>query len=378
LHGGIGSTFVTTTEEKPAQSIHVSVVVPTYQEVENIPLLVERLEAVRKAQGWQLELWLMDDDSRDGSAELVAKLGLPWVQLITRTSERGLSQAVLDGLRRARGDVLVVMDADLSHPPETLPALLAQLDDGAEMVVGSRFVDGGTTDDDWGAFRWLNSRIATLLAFPLTRIDDPMSGFFMLRRQTFESHGGYTPIGYKIGLELLVKCECRDVREVPIHFVDRRLGHSKLSLREQLRYLMHVRRLYTHKFALWSQLTHFLLVGASGLVVNLAVLTALLAFGSAMQGAVIGAIALSMVWNFGLNRTFSFAGASKEPFFRQLFDFVSACAIGAVVNYSVTLYAVRWFGHPQLSATIGVLAATGFNFTASRLYVFKRRHVRKS
>jgi dolichol-phosphate mannosyltransferase len=356
----------------------ISVVVPTYREAENIPLLVERLAAVRAAQGWDLELLFMDDDSRDGSAEHVAKLGLPWVQLITRTSERGLSQAVLEGLQRARGSVLAVMDADLSHPPESLPAMIAQLDDGAEMVFGSRFADGGTTDDDWGAFRWLNSRVATILAFPLTTIDDPMSGFFVLRRETFDSHTGYTPIGYKIGLELLVKCQCRDVREVAIHFADRQHGKSKLTLAEQLRYLQHVRRLYIYKFAFWSELMQFLLVGASGLVVNLLVLTALLELGATMRPAVIGAIALSMLWNFGLNRTFSFAGASKAPFFRQLFDFVSACAIGAVVNYAVTLLTMRWLGHPQLSATAGVLAATGFNFTASRLYVFKRRHVRKT
>lgn len=356
----------------------ITVVVPTYKEVENIPLLVERLAAVRATQGWQLDVLFMDDDSRDGSAEQVAQLGLPWVRLITRTSDRGLSEAVLDGLRQAQGEMLVVMDADLSHPPEALPAMLAQLADGAEMVVGSRFIEGGTTDDDWGVFRWLNSRVATLLAFPLTTIDDPMSGFFMLSRETFESHTGYTPIGYKIGLELLVKCNCRDVREVPIHFADRQLGYSKLTLAEQLRYLQHIRRLYIHKFAFWSELMQFLLVGASGLVVNLAVLTALLAIDVPMRIAVVGAIGLSMLWNFGLNRTFSFAGANREPFFRQLFDFVSACAIGAVVNYSVTLLAVKWFGHPQLSATVGVIAATSLNFMASRLYVFKRRHVRKT
>ena len=361
-----------------SEAVSITVVVPTYKEVENIPLLVERLGAVRRTHGWDLDVLFMDDDSRDGSAECVAKIGLPWVQLITRTSDRGLSPAVLDGLRRARGGVLVVMDADLSHPPEALPALLVQLEDGADFVVGSRFIDGGTTDDDWGVFRWLNSRVATLMAYPLTTIADPMSGFFMLRRETFESHTGYTPIGYKIGLELLVKCACRDVREVPIHFADRQLGYSKLTVAEQLRYLQHVRRLYIHKFAFWSQLTQFLLVGASGLVVNLLVLTGLLAAGLTMQPAVIGAIALSMLWNFGLNRSFSFAGASTEPFLRQLFDFVSACAIGAVVNYSVTLLMVGWIGHPQLSAAIGVVAATGFNFTASRLYVFKRRHVRKT
>jgi dolichol-phosphate mannosyltransferase len=377
LRGPLQETALGSTDTKLATVTErtITVVVPTYKEVENIPHLLERLGAVREQNGWNLDVLFMDDDSRDGSAERVQELGLPWARLITRTSDRGLSQAVLDGLRAARGDVLVVMDADLSHPPETLPAMLAKLDGGHDFIVGSRFVEGGTTDDDWGLFRWLNSRVATLLAWPLTTIEDPMSGFFMLQRATFEAHTDYNPIGYKIGLELLVKCKCHAAAEVPIHFADRRLGYSKLSLREQLRYIQHIRRLYIYRFAFWTQLAHFLAVGASGLVVNLLILTAALSVGLPLQAAVVTAIALSMLWNFGLNRRFSFADARKEPILRQLWDFVSACAVGAVVNYFVTMAATRSLGHPQLAATVGVIAATGFNFTASRLYVFKRRHV---
>lgn len=361
--------------EAPA-AVLLSVIVPTYREVENIPLLVERLGAVREELAGGLELWLMDDDSKDGSAELVDKLALPWVRLVTRSADRGLSQAVLDGLCRASGEVLAVMDADLSHPPEALPIMLAHLQAGAEFVVGSRFVEGGTTDDDWGVFRWLNSRIATLLAFPLTRIKDPMSGFFMLRRATFESGHRFNPVGYKIGLELLIKCDCQKVTEVPIHFTDRQLGKSKLSLREQLRYLQHVRRLYAHRFAFWSQLIHFLAVGASGLAVNLLLLTLFLQLGMSAQIAVIPAIGLSMLWNFALNRRLSFADAREGAVLRQLWSFVSACSIGALVNYGVTLSVLRWMPTPQLAATLGVVAATGFNFMASRLYVFKHEHVR--
>ena len=131
----------------------VSVVVPTYREVESIPHLVERLAALRRSAGLDLELLFMDDDSRDGSAALVEKLALPWVRLVTRTTDRGLSQAVLEGLRRSEREVLVVMDADLSHPPETIVAMLAALSDGADFVVGSRFAEGGSTADDWGLFR---------------------------------------------------------------------------------------------------------------------------------------------------------------------------------------------------------------------------------
>ncbi len=364
------------TEIQPAVAgTRVTVIVPTYQEVESIPFLIERLAAVRNQSGLELDVLLMDDDSRDGSAEVVEKLALPWVQLVTRTSNRGLSQAVLDGLRRATGELVCVMDADLSHPPEVLPKMIAELKADADFVVGSRFAKGGTTDDDWGIFRWLNSRVATLLAWPLTTIADPMSGFFMLRRATFEAGKGYNPIGYKIGLELLVKCNCRKVVEVPIHFADRRLGKSKLSLGEQLRYLQHIRRLYIHRFEFWSQLAQFLAVGASGLLVNLLVLTLLLGIGVALKVAVFGAIALSMTWNFALNRRFSFAGAGQGSVWRQFRDFVSACSLGALVNYVITLAVLRWVDLPQLAATIGVIGATGFNFTMSRLYVFKRRHV---
>jgi dolichol-phosphate mannosyltransferase len=372
-HGFDGVLLSSLESKTHAQTL--TVVVPTYKEVANIPLLVERLNAVREQSGVRLDVLLMDDDSRDGSAELVEQLRLPWVKLITRTQDRGLSQAVLDGLRRSTSDVLVVMDADLSHPPEVLPQMLAQLEDGADFVVGSRFVEGGTTDDDWGLFRWLNSRVATLLAMPLTTIQDPMSGFFMLRRSTFEAGRDFSPVGYKIGLELYVKCHCRDAREVPIHFADRQFGESKLSLKEQLRYLRHIRRLYAYRFGIWSQLIQFLIVGASGLVVNLALLTVFLWLGVEAKLAVVLAIVLSMVWNFILNRRSSFSYARDGSIVRQFIGFVSACSVGAVVNYFITLYAMESLGQPQLAATQGVVAATGFNFAASRLVVFRQKHV---
>ena len=141
--------FPQATKTDPKRSSpSVGVVVPTYREVENIPLLVERLAALRATSGLDIEVLLMDDNSRDGSAELVASLGLPWVQIVVRTADRGLSQAVLDGLRHSPCDVLVVMDADLSHPPEVIPEMLSGLAEGADFVVGSRFAEGGSTDDD--------------------------------------------------------------------------------------------------------------------------------------------------------------------------------------------------------------------------------------
>jgi dolichol-phosphate mannosyltransferase len=230
----------------------VSIVVPTFREVESLPELIERVAAVRSASEKDgvcsiLELLIVDDDSRDGTRELLAARSEPWVQLIVRTEDRGLSQSVLEGLGRARGDIIVVMDADLSHPPETVPEMVVAIQSGADFVVGSRYVAGGSTADDWGALRWINSRVATWLARPLTDISDPMSGFFALSRPVFERAEKPSPLGYKIGLELIVRCRCSDVREVPIHFANRKHGESKLTLREQLLYVRHLTRLYRFK-----------------------------------------------------------------------------------------------------------------------------------
>jgi dolichol-phosphate mannosyltransferase len=365
LNGGVGA-------QRPPE---LSIIVPTYREVLNIPVLVNRLIELRETSQIDLEVFLMDDDSEDGSAELVQALRLPWVELVTRTTDRGLSPAVLDGLRRARGDVLLVMDADLSHPPEAIPKMLAELDAGADFVVGSRFVKGGTTDDDWGVFRWLNSKVATLLAMPLSRLKDPMSGYFMLRRSTFLNGKDFNPVGYKIGLELLIKCGCKRPVEVPIHFADRQLGDSKLSLKEQLRYLQHVRRLYIYRYFLFAQIVQFVVVGGSGLFVNLAVLTLGLRADLTTRASVIGAIGISLIWNFFLNRRFSFSYSRSGPIARQFIGFTSACSIGDVVNYFVTLGALRWVSVPQLAAVVGVVAGTAFNFVASRYLVFRVSHI---
>lgn len=353
----------------------VAVIVPTYREAENVPLLVQRLCGVRERSGLDLELVLIDDDSRDGTEEIVNSLHLPWLRLVVRTADRGLSQAVLEGLRGADRDVLVVMDADLSHPPEAIPKMLQELEEGADFVLGSRFVDGGSTDDQWGFFRWLNSRVATLLAAPLTRVKDPMSGFFALRRSTFLDGRFLNPVGYKIGLELMIKCEIQRPVEVPIHFTDRKLGESKLSFKEQLRYLQHLRRLYIHRYGTWSHLVQFLVVGLTGLAVNLLVLSTLLGVGINEKSAVAFAIALSILWNFALNRRFSFSYARREPIGRQFLAFVTTCLVGAIVNYTVTMAVWHSFRYKQVAATLGVIAGTAFNFVGSRYLVFRKRHL---
>ncbi|MEX0774770.1 MAG: polyprenol monophosphomannose synthase [Phycisphaeraceae bacterium] len=264
----------------------VSIIVPTYREAENLPALVERVTRVAREHALNVELIIVDDDSGDGTEEAVAALGRPWVRLIVRKSDRGLSRAVIEGLAAARYEHLVVMDADLSHPPEKIPELLTALDGGAEMAVGSRYVPGGTTDDRWGVFRWINSKVATLLARPFTHLRDPMSGFFALPAALLQDAEPLNPIGYKIGLEILVKCRCRNVAEVPIHFAQRLHGQSKLSLAEQLRYLEHVRRLFEFVYPGWSRLLFGATVAAVRLVTALPALLLAGAMGAGPLGAI--------------------------------------------------------------------------------------------
>jgi dolichol-phosphate mannosyltransferase len=253
-----------TSADTAQPAVDVSIIVPALNEAENLPALAERVD--RAMAGRSYEMLVIDDGSRDDTVAVAAELSnrFPLKLIVRENPSGGLGGAVLHGMRQARGRNLVVMDADLQHPPEKLPELLAALDaDGAEFVLGSRYVPGGSTGEQWGLFRKINSRIATLLARPFSgRVTDPMSGFFAMRRETLERGRRLTPLGYKIGLELMCKCRVRGVREVPIHFAERTRGQSKLTLREQFRYLEHLSRLYDFTYPRLSPIAKFLIVMA--------------------------------------------------------------------------------------------------------------------
>lgn len=363
--------------DRPPEPIRVTVIIPTFREAENLPELFRRLAAVREQYLPAMDVLVMDDDSDDGTPEVMAELALPWARLVTRKANRGLSPAVMEGFSRATGEIIAVMDADLSHPPESLPDLVAAVVNGADFALGSRYVPGAGTAEDWGWFRRLNSRIATLLARPFTSISDPMSGFFAFPRRILDSGAPLNPIGYKIGLEVLVKCQCRRVAEIPIFFDQRHRGQSKLSLQEQWRYLQHLRRLAMFRYDHLTHFMHFGLVGFLGTGVNLAVLTLLDWGGVPIRLAVALAILTAMVFNYFLNRWITFTMEPKGPICRQLAAFIAACSVGAVVNYVVTLSVIANWALatrvPQIASVIGILAGLIFNYLASRFWVFRLR-----
>ncbi|MBY0524469.1 MAG: glycosyltransferase family 2 protein [Gemmataceae bacterium] len=361
----------------------VSVVVPTFREAANLPLLVPRIARALESAGLDGEIIIVDDNSPDGTVAVCAALAESHpVRLLVRTDERGLSSAVVHGIRHAKGDTIVVMDADLSHPPEKVSELLMALnEDGVDFVIGSRYAAGGAVADDWGLFRWLNSKVATLLCRPLTSAADPMAGFFAFRRSLLQKSAQLDPIGYKIGLELIVKGGCRHVAEVPITFQDRMHGTSKLTLREQINYIRHLRRLYAFKLGAAAGPLQFALVGLTGMAVDLATL-ALVLLVMPFPAARATAIWAALSWNFYLNRRMTFAHARTGNMGWQYALYALSCSIGAAVSWTMSMflaYELPFFAdHPLLAAAAGVFAGAAVNYVGCSVAVFRTPRRRRT
>jgi len=232
----------------------VSIVVPTFEEAPNIAPLVERIFAALAPTNIRAEVLIVDDNSRDGTVEIVEELATRFpVEILVRPKEKGLSSAVLAGFAAARSPMLLVLDADLQHPPELIPQFVGQLwADQADFVIGSRYHPDGSVERSWPWWRLAGSKLATALAKPLTPVSDPLSGFFALARASWQGAADLDPIGYKIALELYVKCRCSRPAELPIQFAARTAGRSKLGGAVVLRYLIHLAKLYRFRYpGLW-------------------------------------------------------------------------------------------------------------------------------
>lgn len=239
-------------------SIQYSVIVPAYKENGNIRPLVTRIFAALRridspVPADQTEIIIVDDNSRDGSVENVQSLQHEGynVRIIVRTLERGLSSAVVRGFQEALGDSMLCMDADLQHPPEYVPAMLASLSPTHTFVLGTRYGKGVEMDKDWPVHRRIISAGARVLALPLTTASDPMSGFFGVRKEAFLKARGLNSQGFKIALDLLIKAQIppNAIAEVPFSFGVRAEGESKLTGKVMVKYLEQLVELYWYKFA---------------------------------------------------------------------------------------------------------------------------------
>jgi dolichol-phosphate mannosyltransferase len=223
-----------------------SLVIPTFNERTNIEPLIGRIEAVLKAESIGFEIIFVDDNSPDETWKLAQEISDEdsHLRVIRREGTRGLATAVVDGWQAAKGEILGVMDADLQHPPEILPHLLEPIIRGsAEISVASRHASGGGVGK-WNLMRRLVSRGAAAIAFlmlpqALRMVQDPMSGFFLIKRSVIDSIR-LEPKGYKILLEVIAKGNYRKIAEIPYVFEERKNGKSKLGPKQYLEFLMHV------------------------------------------------------------------------------------------------------------------------------------------
>ena len=222
----------------------ISVIVPTYNEIENIEKLIFRVHEILSK--YKYELIIVDDNSPDGTSDAAQRLSIDYpVKVLKRRGKLGLGSAVLYGFKHAKGDILGVIDADFQHPPVYIKEFVNAVSNGQDIAVGSRYVKGGNIEG-WSKFRMLVSGGAIMLSSPLTNIKDPMSGFFFIKRKVIENVS-LNPIGYKILLEILVKGSYNNVKEIPYTFKLREGGESKLGIGEYINYSKHLYSLYGYK-----------------------------------------------------------------------------------------------------------------------------------
>ena len=227
--------------QSPMASKQFGLVIPTLNEVGNIPTLIDRIQNALAGIGIEYELLVVDDDSSDGTAELVQRYASadPRIRLLVRKGQRGLAGAVIHGWNNTEANWLGVIDADLQHPPETLPALIEAMRTGSDIAVASRYASNGTVGN-WNAFRHFVSRCSTWATVPLQKkkgvmVKDPMSGFFIVRRECIDGLD-LQPYGFKILLEILVKGRIKNAMEVPFQFATRHSGRSKADFKVAMHY----------------------------------------------------------------------------------------------------------------------------------------------
>lgn len=317
--------------------MRLSVIAPTYNEAANIFPFVEKISSA--LVGIEHEILIVDDDSPDDTwlvAQNIARVN-PRVRVIRRLQNRGLGLAVIDGFSSALGDVIACIDADLQHDPKILPQMLAALENGCDIVVGSRYANGGGTGN-WNRLRRLESWIATKMAQTLlgVAVKDPMSGYFLMRRSDFDSvRGQLNAAGFKILLEIIAELKPEEIREVPYEFRSRVAGNSKLSTSVVFEYLGQLWRLSKGRRGWLDRFWKFGLVGASGVFVNLVILAVLLkTFGLRDWRASALANITASISNYLINNlwTFSDRAHRRWQIVRGYLSYLLMSAAGLVVS----------------------------------------------
>ena len=385
-------SFETRVIKKPK----ISIIIPTYNESQNILNVLKSIGDIIP-KNILAQTIVIDDNSPDGTGKLVEdylrnvkKIAGYTIDVIHRKTKNGLSSAILNGIQHATGDTIIVMDSDLSHPPQIIPKMIDALKQyQCDLVIASRYVTGGKILG-WNKKRQLMSKTATIIAKKGlgVKTKDPMSGFFAFRKNIVNGLN-FDAIGYKILLEILVKKRGIKVKEIPYTFQDRKFGSSKIDSSVVLDYVKSVLKLYKYgkiienqerrpSVRFLSKAARFFTVGASGLLVNYLV-SLLFADGISnlwyIHATTIGIIA-SMTTNFLLNKiwTFSNGDFSLVNTLKQYGKFTVFSSLGALLQLAIVFYLVDIQGisyHISLIGAVG-LAAFG-NFVLNKKWTFKEK-----
>ncbi len=359
------------------------VVVPTFNERDNVPVLAARLANVLDGIAW--EAVFVDDDLPDGTAETVRSLAQrePRLRCLRRINRRGLSSACIEGVLSTSAPFIAVIDGDLQHDETLLPRMLRRLQNGTEdLVIASRYIGAGRADGLSSQGRKRLSRAGARLARLVTGIElsDPVSGFFMLRRQVADLVAPrLSGVGTKILIDILTAApRPLSVAEMPYQFSARQAGESKLDALVALEYAMLLLEKLTGRYVS-SRLLMFGLVGASGVLVNLVALRLLLGvFGLGASGFVRAetlATGAAMVSNFLLNNILTYRDCRLVGWqaVRGLVSFMAVCSLGALVNIAIArdIYAetALW----ALAGIVGAVAGALVNYSLTSVFTWRRR-----
>ena len=357
----------------------LSIIVPTFNEAGNVHELVHRVGAALPGIDW--ELIFVDDDSPDGTADSLRELAQhdARVRCMLRIGRRGLASACIEGMMASTAPLLAVMDADLQHDERRLHDMLATLaDPQVDVVVGSRYVEHGSVGE-WTRWRAALSRFATRLGRVLLKAElhDPMSGFFMIRRDAFHRcvRAGVSGVGFKILLDLFATSPTPlRFRELPFRFRNRMSGRSKLDTNVAWEFFIMLLDRFLGR-VVPIRFIAFALVGTLGLGVHLAVLGLLFKGGlAAFVPAQVAATAVAMSSNFALNNLFTYRDMRLRGWqmLRGWLSFLAACSVGAFANVGIAGYLYEQHTGWVTSAVAGVVVGAVWNYAVTAVYTWKR------
>ncbi|WP_051213217.1 glycosyltransferase [Maritalea myrionectae] len=359
---------------------HLSIVVPTFNERGNIELLVEKLEAVFPQMPF--EVIFVDDNSPDGTAELAKEIGQkkPWVKCIKRIGRRGLSSACVEGISASNAEYVAVMDADHQHDETVLTQMLALVEGEKDLVLASRFLDGRSAGEGLSRFRELGSNVANAIANLVTgtKITDPMTGFFMLRREKFEQVAPHlSSEGFKILLDIIATARNKgvplNIGEVGFTFRARHDGESKMSPLIAAQFFGLALSKMTGGI-LPSSFFMFAAVGATGVVVHLIALTIASGWmGFNFTNAQLFATIVAMTSNFHFNNMFTYADRQLRGvnYWKGLLSFYAVCAIPAIANVSVAAFIFETNSLFYFAAIAGIIISIVFNYAVTRIFTWR-------